>query len=106
MSPSFQGPSALDLLAEFNRTYLAFTGARRTELRAKLAACDGFGFGSGFAPGEYALLYDELRTLDSFQPALHRLITAFVAEALKPWQEMYTDVVVRDVHPLLFRTIK
>lgn len=103
MSPSFQGPSALDLLACFTQSYLSVIDGRRADLRARLAGAES-------NTGKYERLYDELRdelrTLDSFQPALHRLITAFVAEALKPWQELYTDVVVRDVHPLLFRTIK
>lgn len=90
--PSFRGPSPLDLLNEFMDQY-----GGEIDRHAKLLR-DGFVAGQfdtrseAYCGGGDKL--SELRRLEHFRPSLHRLIQAFVREAVEPMQKTIWDATV------------
>lgn len=91
----FEGPRALDLLAEFRRKYLILAERRSAELRAVIDTHRVEG-----PSAELRDAYDEYEYLRHFEDDFHRMIQAFVIEALKPWQEAFTDAAMRTAGPL------
>src|ERR1700722_12861961 len=91
--PDFRGPSALDMMTEFEKRYGEVIYKRREELRMQLAVVAGIQ-----SPEAYAV-HDELDSITNFEPELHRLIMAFVAEAVKPLQDTLAGMAMR--YPLL-----
>lgn len=78
----FEPPSALDLLAEF-----------RTAFKSILQ------YGSGY--------YDNgVRIVDRFEPMLHRMIQAFITEAMKPYMSALSDAASRQLPPHMFMVDK
>ena len=77
---AFSGPSALDLYAGFSKRYGALIDGRVKQLRDQLAEDPN--------PSPQAqAMWDELDRFRSFEQELHRLIRAFVDDAVKPMQE-------------------
>lgn len=89
--PDLSGPSALDLLSSFVKRYGSAIESRRKELYEKMALLNG-----EFSD-EMASLYDESRAIVYFEPELHRLIQAFVAEAVKPMRDALVEVTMRAI---------
>lgn len=94
--PDFQGPSAMDHYTDFMKRYGDWIDRRRAELRAKIA--DHLDWDP---TPEMRAAYDEFESLRDFEPALHRLIHVFTAEAVKPLQEVLTNVAMRTPGPLI-----
>ena len=89
---NFNGPSALDLLAQFRRKYVALAERRSAELRVII---DQDKDPDAVMREAYAQ-YDQLR---DFEPHLHRMIAAFVNEAVTPFREALVDMAARQPLP-------
>jgi hypothetical protein len=93
---NFNGPSALDLLAQFRRKYVALAERRSAELRVII---DQDKDPDAVMREAYAQ-YDQLR---DFEPHLHRMIAAFVNDAVTPFREALVDMAARQpMKPLVF----
>ena len=89
MMKQFEGPSALDLLAQFRKQYVVPLVERRAdELRTFLDEHPELG-------QENRDKYREYDSLRYFDQDLHRLIAAFVNDAVAPWQKAYTDALMQ-----------
>jgi hypothetical protein len=91
----FEGPSALDLMAEFKRKHMALVERRIAEIRVMFDE-----HGDKAPTLEMSRAYDELDSIRYFEGELHRMIAAFVNDALKPWQRAFTDAVSMSASPL------
>ena len=88
--PSFRCPSALDLLTQFRDKYGAHVHRRIEELRK-----EANGFMDALPTPDLRNIYAELDSLHYFEPELHRLIQSFVAEAVKPLQDVLVEAMMR-----------
>ncbi len=106
----FDGPAALDLLAEFRKKYVVLAERRSAELKATIQAAidadrdrmiregkDGYDH-----PSEIREMIDEYESLRYFEQELNRVISAFVNEATKPWRQAYTDALMAAPTPGIF----
>lgn len=89
MRPSmrdFRPAPATDLLAEFRKKFVALAERRAAELRAFIDEHHGEGPSDKLRDA-----YAEYDSLCYFEHELHRVIQAFVIEAVAPWQRTVTD---------------
>ena len=82
---AWSGPSALDLYRDFVKRYGKVIDDRRKELLDQLNG------DNDPSPG----VYEEYDSIRSFEPELHRMIGAWRDEAIKPFQEVLTDIAMR-----------
>ena len=96
----FSGPSALDLLTEFRKKFVALAELRTAELRAEIDTFHSIG-----PTAEMRAVYDEYDSLRYFEQELNRVISAFVNEAIKPWMDVYASTTRFDMIPSFDKTI-
>lgn len=92
----FEGPSALDLLAEFRKKFVALAENRSRELRDAIYARRDEG-----PSVELREIIDEYESLRHFEKQLNRVIRAFMDEATKPWQEAYATAMMQNFTPFV-----
>lgn len=91
--PDFRGPSALGRLTQFRQKFGVHIERRIQELRKQADA-----FMDADPTPDLSRIYAELDSLHYFEPELHRLIQAFVEEAVKPMRDFLIDVYARPIH--------
>lgn len=93
----FEGPRALDLLAEFRKKYIAVIERRIAELRARINEHSNDGMVKS-PSDEIRAAFEEYDALRYVEPELHRMINAFVTEAQAPFHRILADAMATNPH--------